>query len=101
SATRALLERRDVIVEASVSCIYGLGAPELYLQMTVPLKKGDRISMEVLTKQLIELQYERHDMDFKRGAFRIRGEYRDTSRSHYEDRGWRLSFFGDELEEIY
>lgn len=100
SATRALLERRDVIVVASVSCIYGLGAPELYLQMAVPLKAGMQISMEALTRELITLQYERHDMDFQRGSFRKRGDYLDIFPSHYEDRAWRLSFFGDELEEI-
>lgn len=100
SATRALLERRDVVVVASVSCIYGLGAPELYLQMTIPLKKGMELSMQALTKQLVDLQYERHDIDFQRGSFRKRGDCLDVFPSHYEDRAWRLSFFGDELEEI-
>lgn len=100
SATRALLERRDVIVVASVSCIYGLGAPELYLQMAVPLKVGMEISLDALIRQLISLQYERHDIDFQRGSFRKRGDYLDIFPSHYEDRAWRLSFFGDEIEEI-
>lgn len=100
SATRALLERRDVIVVASVSCIYGLGAPELYLQMTVPLKKGAEINPDKLTKQLVELSYERAHMDFTRGSFRVRGDTIDIFPSHYENRAWRLSFFGDELEDI-
>ena len=100
SATRALLERRDVIVVASVSCIYGLGAPELYLQMAVALKVGMEISLDALIRQLISLQYERHDIDFQRGSFRKRGDYLDIFPSHYEDRAWRLSFFGDEIEEI-
>ncbi len=101
SATRALLERRDVIVVASVSCIYGLGSPELYLQMVVPLKKGDRISISSLVKKLVEIQYERNDIDFHRGTFRLRGDSLDIFPSHYQDRAWRLSFFGDDVENIY
>ncbi len=101
SATRALLERRDVIVVASVSCIYGLGAPELYLQMTVPLKAGMKIAVPELARQLVELHYARNDIAFPRGCFRMRGDTLDIFPSHYEDRAWRLSFFGDELESIH
>lgn len=100
SATRALLERRDVIVVASVSCIYGLGSPELYLQMTIPLKTGMALNISDLTHQLVELHYERNMIDFRRGTFRVRGDSLDIFPSHYEDRAWRLSFFGDELEQI-
>lgn len=101
SATRALFERRDVIVVASVSCIYGLGLPELYLEMTVPLKAGSKVDINELTHKLVELQYERNDIDFQRGRFRVRGDSLDIFPSHLEDRAWRLSFFGDELETIY
>lgn len=100
SATRSLMERRDVIVVASVSCIYGLGAPELYLQMTVPIKKNMEIERNHLVKQLISLQYERNDLDFHRGTFRARGDNLDIFPSHYEDRAWRVSFFGDKIEQI-
>lgn len=100
SATRSLIEHKDVIVVASVSCIYGLGSPELYLQMTLPLKKGETIDPSTLRKKLIELQYERHDNDFQRGSFRIRGDNIDIFPSHYEDRAWRIAFFGDEIEGI-
>ncbi len=101
SATRALLERRDVIVISSVSCIYGLGAPELYLQMSFELKVGERVDMKKFTAKLVEIQYERHDMDFQRGAFRVRGDNVDVFPSHLEDRAWRFSFFGDEIESIH
>jgi excinuclease ABC subunit B len=100
SATRALLERRDVIVVASVSCIYGLGSPELYLQMTVPLKKGMRIDRKRLLEQFVELHYERNDIAFERGQFRAKGDTVDIFPSHYADKAWKLSFFGDELESI-
>jgi len=101
SATQALLERRDVIVVASVSCIYGLGSPELYMAMTINLQKGQRVVMSEITRKLVEIQYTRNDIDFSRGSFRLRGDNLDIFPSHYEDRAWRLSFFGDELEEIY
>ena len=101
SATRSLLERRDVIVVSSVSCIYGIGAPELYLQMSFSLKKGERHNMKSITQKLVEIQYERHDMDFQRGSFRVRGDNLDVFPSHLEDRAWRISFFGDEVETIY
>ena len=101
SATRSLIERRDVIVVSSVSCIYGIGAPELYLQMSFSLTKGERNSMKSITQKLVEIQYERHDMDFQRGSFRVRGDNLDIFPSHLEDRAWRISFFGDEVETIY
>ncbi len=101
SATRALFEREDVIVVASVSCIYGLGSPELYLEMTEKIHSGAQIDMNQLTKRLAELHYERKDIDFHRGTFRVRGDVLDIFPSHWEDRAWRLSFFGDELEEIW
>ena len=100
SATRSLLERRDVIVVASVSCIYGLGSPELYYKMTVPLKKGMKIDRKRLLEQFIELQYDRNDMVFDRGTFRVKGDTVDIFPSHYADKAWKLSFFGDELETI-
>ena len=101
SATRSLLERSDVIVVASVSCIYGIGSPESYQRMTILLQPGERISPTQLKKSLVELSYKRNDVDFSRGSFRVRGDTFDIFPSHYEDRAWRLSFFGDELEEIH
>ncbi len=101
SATRALLERRDVVVISSVSCIYGLGSPELYLQMTFEVKSGERTPMRQIANQLVELQYKRNDNNFVRGTFRIKGDVLDIFPSHYEDVAWRLSFFGDDIEEVY
>ncbi len=101
SATRALLERRDVIVVASVSCIYGLGSPELYLQMSFPLKVGAKIARQDIMAKLIELQYQRNDIDFKRGTFRVRGDNLDIFPSHYQDRAWRITLFGSEIERIH
>ena len=100
AATRSLLERRDVILVASVSCIYGIGAVESYARMTVPLKMGERVDRQDLVKRLIELQYSRNDADFHRGTFRLRGDAVEIFPVHYEDRAWRLSLFGDELESI-
>lgn len=100
SATRALLERRDVIVVASVSCIYGLGSPELYAEMVIPLTKGMRLNRDELFRRLVELQYTRNDIAFERGSFRARGDTVDIFPSHYADKAWKLSFFGDELESI-
>ncbi len=100
SATRSLLERRDVIVVSSVSCIYGLGSAELYVEMTIKINKGDKLNQNQLTRKLIELQYERNDISFQRGTFRLRGDNLDIFPTHYEDRAWRLSFFGDDLESI-
>jgi excinuclease ABC subunit B len=100
SATRALLERRDVIVVASVSCIYGIGSAESYGHMVKRLAVGDELDQREFIKSLTELQYERHAMDFHRGTFRLRGDVLDLFPAHLEDEAWRLSFFGDELEEI-
>ncbi len=100
SATRALLERRDVIVIASVSCIYGIGSAENYSDMVLYLQTGKEYLQRSLLRQLAELQYERHDMDFRRGSFRLRGDVLDIFPAHKEDQAWRLSFFGDELETI-
>ena len=100
AATRALLERRDTIVVASVSCIYGLGAPEDYSGMAFDIKVGDNIETGELAKRLVEIQYQRNDIDFSRGKFRINGDTMDVFPSHYDDTAWRLSFFGDELESI-
>lgn len=100
SATRALLERRDVIVVASVSCIYGIGGVETYSGMTIPLKVGDLIDAQDLMRRLVDLQYKRNDMDFSRGSFRKKGDILEIFPAHFEDRAWRLSFFGDELESI-
>ena len=100
AATRALLERRDVILVASVSCIYGIGSVESYARMTISLKVGDLIDRSELLKRLVELQYARNDAAFQRGAFRVRGDAVEIFPVHYEDRAWRLSLFGDELESI-
>ena len=100
SATRALLERRDVIVIASVSCIYGIGSAESYSLMVKYIKKGLEYNQRKLINSLTELQYERNDIDFHRGCFRVRGDVLDIFPAHMEDQAWRLSFFGDELEEI-
>ena len=95
SATRALLERRDVIIVASVSCIYGIGSVETYSRMIVDLKSGQRVDRNHLLKQLIELQFKRNDIAFQRGTFRVRGDTVEIFPSHYEDRCWRLSLFGE------
>ena len=100
SATRHLLERRDVIVVSSVSCIYGIGDAESYSSMAFSLKKGDEVDITDLTHRLTELQYKRNDIDFQRGCFRLNGDVLDIFPSHYEDLAWRVSFFGDEIEEI-
>src|SRR5215470_14585475 len=101
SATRALFERRDVVIVASVSCIYGIGSVETYSRMVVKLETGGRIDRDVLAKALVELQYRRNDSAFQRGAFRLRGETVDIFPSHYEDRAWRITLFGDEVEGIH
>lgn len=100
AATRAILERRDCVVVASVSCIYGLGSKEDYQAMTVELNKGDRIDRQQLIAQLITLQYKRNDISFERGMFRVRGDTVELFPAHFEDRAWRFSLFGDELEDI-
>jgi excinuclease ABC subunit B len=101
AATRALLERNDVIIVASVSCIYGIGAVETYAEMVVPLAVGARIDRADLLRRLVELQYRRNDADFARGAFRVRGDVVEIFPAHLEDRAWRLSLFGDEVEAIW
>src|SRR5210317_78990 len=100
SATRSLLERDDVIIVSSVSCIYGLGSVEAYSKMTLSLKKNYDYNREQLIKSLVALQYKRNDQNFYRGTFRARGEYLEIFPSHLEDRAWRLSLFGDKLESI-
>ena len=100
SATRALFERDDVIIVASVSCIYGIGSSESYVEMTIPLEAGQRIERGDLLKQLVEIQYKRNDANFVRGTFRVRGDSVEIFPAHYEDRAWRLSLFGDEIEGI-
>ncbi len=100
SATRSLLENRDVIIVASVSCIYGLGDVESYSAMTLPLKIGQTINPKDIYLRLTELQYERNQQNFVRSTFRVRGDTLDIFPVHYEDRGWRISFFGDEIETI-
>ena len=101
SATRALFERRDVIIVASVSCIYGIGSAETYADMVVKLEVGQEYTQDDVLKSLVTLQYRRNDTAFGRGMFRVRGDVIEIFPSHYEDRAWRLSFFGDELESIF
>jgi excinuclease ABC subunit B len=100
SATRALLERDDVIIVASVSCIYGIGSVETYTAMTFALKKGERIDQRQLISDLVALQYKRTQADFTRGTFRIRGDVIDIFPAHYEDRAWRVNLFGDVVDNI-
>lgn len=101
AATRAMLERRDVIVVASVSCIYGIGDPETYGQMVLSIEQGDTLERDLVLKKLVELQYTRNDQAFERGTFRAKGDTLDIHPSHLEDQAWRVSFFDDEVEEIY
>ncbi len=100
SATRSLLERDDVLIVASVSCIYGLGSVEAYSKMTLTLQKNYDYNREQIIKSLVALQYKRNDQNFFRGTFRARGEYLEIFPSHLEDRAWRLSLFGEKLEKI-
>ncbi len=99
SATRSLFERRDVIIVASVSCIYGLGSPEAYYGMLLPLERGQRISREEILRKLVEIQYERNDHDFGRGTFRVRGDIVEVYPS-YEEQGLRIELFGDDVDEL-
>jgi len=99
SATRSLFERRDVIIVASVSCIYGLGSPEAYYGMLLPLERGQRIKREEILRKLVEIQYERNDHDFNRGTFRVRGDIVEVIPS-YEEQGLRIELFGDEVDEL-
>jgi excinuclease ABC subunit B len=100
SATRALLERDDVIIVASVSCLYGIGSVETYSAMIFDLKKGQTQDQREIIRKLVALQYKRNDAAFQRGNFRVRGDNLEIFPSHYEDMAWRISFFGDEIEEI-
>ena len=100
SATRALLERDDVIIVASVSCLYGIGSVETYSAMIFDLKKGQVADNREIIRKLVALQYKRNDQAFARGNFRVRGDNLEIFPSHYEDMAWRISFFGDEIEEI-
>ena len=99
SATRSLFERRDVIIVASVSCIYGLGSPEAYYGMMLPLERGQRIDREQILRKLVEIQYERNDHEFARGVFRVRGDIVEVQPS-YEDTAVRIELFGDEVDEL-
>ncbi|HUO22660.1 MAG TPA: excinuclease ABC subunit UvrB [Caulobacteraceae bacterium] len=101
SATRAILERDDVIVVASVSCIYGIGSVETYTAMTFTLAVGDRVDEKKLLADLVAQQYKRNDQAFERGTFRRRGDVLEIFPAHYEDRAWRVSLFGDEVEAIH
>ncbi|MEO1967240.1 MAG: excinuclease ABC subunit UvrB [Sphingomonadaceae bacterium] len=100
SATRALLERDDVIIVASVSCLYGIGSVETYSAMIFDLKQGETQDQREIIRKLVALQYKRNDAAFTRGTFRVRGDNLEIFPSHYEDMAWRVSFFGDEIEEI-
>jgi excinuclease ABC subunit B len=99
SATRSLFERRDVIIVASVSCIYGLGSPEAYYGMMLPLERGQRIDRDQILRKLVEIQYERNDHEFARGVFRVRGDIVEVQPS-YEDTAIRIELFGDEVDEL-
>jgi len=101
AATRALLERDDVIIVASVSCIYGIGSVETYSAMTFTIKRGERLNQRQLLADLVALQYKRSAGDFYRGSFRVRGDVIEIFPAHYEDRSWRVSLFGDEVEAIH
>ena len=101
SATRAMLEERDVIVVSSVSSIYGIGAPEQYAEMKLVLTAGENISEKDVMRALVDIQYKRNDIAFARGDFRVRGDTLDIFPSHSQDRAWKLSFFGDEIDEIW
>ena len=101
SATRALLERKDVIIVASVSCIYGIGSVETYSQMTIELKEGQEIPRQKLLRQFTELQYTRNDLSFVRGTFRVRGDIIEIFPAHLETVAWRITLFGDEIEHMF
>lgn len=100
AATRAILERDDCIIVASVSCIYGIGSVETYTAMTVDVKSGETLDPRQLMAQLVELQYARNDLAFTRGTFRVRGDTIEVFPAHYDDTAWRIDFFGDEVDTI-
>ena len=101
SATRALLERKDVIIVASVSCIYGIGSVETYSTMTQKIRVEEEYERQTLLRRLTELQYRRNDLNFVRGTFRVRGDNVELFPAHLEDRAWRISLFGDEVESLH
>ena len=101
STTRAVLERNDVIIVASVSCIYGLGSPDIYLQTRLSININDTIKIESLALQFVDINYQRNDKNFQRGCFRICGDTVDIFPAHYENKAWRISFFGNTIDEIY
>ncbi len=100
AATHALLTRRDVVIVASVSCIYGLGSPEYYAKLIIPVEAGQRTSMDAIMTRLIDVQYERNDFDFHRGTFRVRGDVLEVIPAYLHERALRLEFFGDEIEAV-
>src|SRR3546814_1758448 len=100
SATRSLLERDDVIIVASVSCLYGIGSVETYSAMIFDLKKGQTVDQREIVRKLVSLQYKRNDAAFARGNFRVKGDNLEIFPSHSEDTAWRVSFFGDDIAEI-
>ena len=100
SATRSLVERRDTIIVASVSCIYGIGSVDAYSSMSFTLETNQNISRDIIIRRLVELLYKRRDMDFKRGSFRVKGDILEIFPSHFEDRSWKISMFGDDIETI-
>ena len=101
AATHALLTRRDVIIVASVSCIYGLGSPEYYAKMLIPVEQGEQVSMESIIERLVEVQYERNDYDFHRGTFRVRGDVLEIIPAYEHEQALRIEFFGDEIDGIF
>ena len=101
SATRSLLERDDVIIVASVSCIYGIGSVETYSEMTLVLQTSNALERQQFLRRLTELQYKRNDLNFVRGTFRVRGDNIELFPAHLEDRAWRVTLFGDEIEQIW
>ena len=100
SATRSLVERRDAIIVASVSCIYGIGSVDAYSSMSFTLGKNQNINRDIIIRKLVELLYKRRDMDFKRGSFRVKGDILEIFPSHFEDRSWKISMFDDDIETI-
>ena len=100
SATRSLVERRDTIIVASVSCIYGIGSVDAYSSMSFTLEKNQNINRDIIIRKLVELLYKRRDMDFKRGSFRVKGDILEIFPSHFEDRSWKISLFDDDIEAI-
>jgi excinuclease ABC subunit B len=101
AATHALLTRRDVIIVASVSCIYGLGSPEYYAKMLIPVEQGDEVSMESIIERLVDVQYQRNDYDFHRGTFRVRGDVLEVIPAYEHEQALRIEFFGDEIDGIF